>query len=47
MADGIRVAEHVDGLAAVAHPVGLQQLAPFVERAACLLGHLPEVGHVS
>ena len=39
--------QEVDGLAALAHPVGLEQRAPVLQLAACLSLNLANVGSVS
>ena len=47
MADRVAVAQEIDCLAAIAHAIGLEQLAPFVELAARLGLDLSDVGYVS
>ncbi len=47
VADGIAVAKEVHRLAAVADPVGLEQLAPLVKGAARLARNLSNVGDVA
>src|SRR2546422_7289138 len=47
MAHCISVAQEIDRVAALPHPVRLEQLAPFLELAAGLGGDLADIGDVS
>ena len=47
MADRVGVAQHVDRIAPLADASCLEQLAPLVEAASCLLGDLADVRGVS